>query len=83
MKSFSRVGEQLELVLLDKRLKRVVRPWGGRSPRDLTRSSRMFKLGASPPGGSAGGWEAVGLSGLVRDPDQLLLFSDLEGGQHG
>ncbi len=36
----SRVGEQLELALLDERLKRV--PWNGRSPRDLTRGAELF-----------------------------------------
>ena len=39
--SFSRVGEQLELSLDDVRLKI---PWGGRRPRDLTRSANGLFL---------------------------------------
>ncbi len=45
MKSSSRVGEQLELALLDKRL-RV--PWNGRSPRELTRAHNSLFLRHGP-----------------------------------
>ncbi len=66
-RSSTRVGVQLILELEDARL-RI--PWGGRSPRSLTRCGKLFSLVAPPPGG------------LVEDAkDQLLLF--LKGKFHG
>jgi len=40
------VGEQLELSLDDVRLKRIVVPWGGASPRVLTRGHAVSILKA-------------------------------------
>ena len=64
---FPRVGDQLELVLDDARL-RI--PWGGRSPRSLTKCGKLFILGELPTGG------------LIRDAgSQLTLF--LKGTPYG
>jgi len=58
---------QLELALEDARLKI---PWGGRSPRSLTKCGKLFILAETPTGG------------LIRnDPTQITLF--LQGGSHG
>ncbi len=60
-------SEQLELELTDARPKI---PWGGRSPRSLTRCGKLFILSEPPTGG------------LIRiAPNQLLLF--LKGKSHG
>jgi len=62
--------EQLELELNDERRAIPYIPWGGRSPRSLTRSVKLFSFGAPPTGG------------LIRDcPLQLTLF--LKGSPHG
>jgi len=63
-------SDQLELELDDDR---PVRPWGGRSPRSLTKCGKLFKLSAIPPGGP----DRV----FTPDPDQYTLF--LHGGKHG
>ncbi len=42
-----RVGDQLGLELVDPAKGRS-EPWGGRSPRSLTRAFEMFSLGAHP-----------------------------------
>jgi len=42
----SRTGDQLELALDDVRLQLVVEPWGGLSPRALTRGYERFNLKA-------------------------------------
>ncbi len=57
-----RGGEQLVLSLDDVRLKRVVVPWGGRSPRVLTRAWERFSL------------EAQG-GGREVDPRQVEMFA--------
>ena len=58
---------QLELELNDARLEI---PWGGRSPRSLTKCGKLFILGELPAGG------------LIRNaPHQYTLF--LQGGEDG
>ncbi len=60
-------SDQLELELNDER--RLI-PWGGQSPRSLTKYGKLFILAESPTGG------------LVRKvPDQYTLF--LQGGKDG
>ena len=59
----TRDGEQLELDLVDARL-RI--PWGGRSPRSLTRCGKLLILTELPTRGS-----------IEDDPLQLKMF--LEG----
>ncbi len=50
MKRPSRIGEQLELELLG--VGRAWRePWGGRSPRGLTKAVETFSVSRIPPGG--------------------------------
>ncbi len=61
------VPEQMELELEDARLKI---PWGGRSPRSLTKCGKLFILAESPTGGP-----------IRSDPLQLTLF--LKGSPHG
>jgi len=58
----SRIGEQLVLSLDDVRLKRVVVPWDGLSPRDLTRAGLRRILTAQD-----GGHEV--------DPRQVEMFA--------
>jgi len=60
-------GDQLELELDDVRL-RI--PWGGRSPRELTRCGKLFILSELPTGGPN-----------LDAPDQLTMF--LKGTQNG
>jgi len=62
-----REGDQLELVLEDARLNI---PWGGRSPRSLTKCGKLFILAESPTGGP-----------IQVDPRQLTLF--LKGNPYG
>ena len=52
--------EQLNLELGDARLEI---PWGGLSPRELTRCGKLFSFEASPTGGP-----------IQVDPAQLTLF---------
>ena len=60
-------SEQLELELKDARL-RI--PWGGRSPRSLTRCGKLFILAEIPAGG------------LIQvDPQQFTTF--LKGNPYG
>ena len=66
----SRVGDQLELALDDVRLQRRVAPWGGRSPRELTRAHRRFTLKAQA---------AKSMGDVFRDVAQLALFELVEG----
>ena len=47
-----RIGDQLELDLCGAG-RPWLEPWGGRSPRVLTKTFEMFKLSAIPPGGAA------------------------------
>ena len=44
---FTRDGDQLEMFVVAE----VEEPWGGKSPRVLTRAFETFSLGAHPPGG--------------------------------
>ena len=60
------ISEQLELELDDARL---MIPWGGRSPRTLTKCGKLFMLRAAPTGGA------------IVDANQLTLF--LQGNPHG
>ncbi len=46
-RNYTRDGEQYELFVP----MWVVEPWGGKSPRVLTRAWEKFSLGAHPPGG--------------------------------
>ncbi len=59
-------SDQLELELNDVRLKI---PWGGRSPRSLTKCGKLFILSERPTGGSI--WSAI----------QYILF--LKGNPNG
>ncbi len=60
-------SEQLLLELDDERV-RI--PWGGRSPRELTKCGKLFILSELPTGG------------LIQiDPKQFTLF--LQGSPHG
>ncbi len=60
-------SDQLELDLDDARL-RI--PWGGRSPRSLTRCGKLFMLKHLPAGGP-----------ILSAKDQITLF--LQGGNDG
>jgi len=46
-----RVGGQLELWPVDPGHNVLNEPWGGRSPRDLTKGAKVVSLEALPPGG--------------------------------
>lgn len=60
----SRIGDQLTLALDDVRLQRVVEPWEGRSPRELTAAYERFILKA----------QAVKNMGDVYDGEQFDLW---------
>ena len=75
----SRVGEQLTLSLDDVR-SQSLEPWEGRSPRELTKAWKTFKLSAIPPGGSASKRDVRGSAQDkgCSDPEQLLLFLEVK-----
>ena len=50
-RSTPHVGDQLELELAGPG-RAWLEPWGGLSPRVLTRTFKIFRLEATPPGGS-------------------------------
>ncbi len=68
-----RFGAQLELFGLHA----IELPWEGQSARGLTRSSKLFSLGAPPARGLRA--NAFRLQG-IRDPAQLDLLRELEMG---
>jgi len=71
------MGEQLELELFGPGLP-FREPWGGRSPRELTRAYILFSLRALPPGGVMEDAIAGGKVIVENCPSEQLGFPFLE-----